>query len=122
MGRSVVGIVSVVALAAAGSASAVPSKPPSALVLRVGPARAYTAAELRPGTRVTCVDSGRALSVTVPGSRFVGSGTVWTQAGRRFHLNLDPRAGGGYLVRCGLGAVHWVAVPQRRAAPSYLAI
>jgi hypothetical protein len=129
MGRCIGALaVAVVGLAAVGSAWGALAKAPAGIVVKVGLERAFTTSQLRPGTSVSCVDDGHVLSVTVPASRAVSTGTVWTQAGtRHFHLNVDARSG-GYVVSCGLGAIHWVAAPASatrqpahvRHAPSLL--
>jgi hypothetical protein len=122
MGKCVVAMVSVVALAAAGSAWGAPSRPPRAVVVNVGRTRAFTAAELRPGGTVRCVDGGHSLSLTAPPvSPATSVGTVWTQAGtRHFHLYVDVKSGGGYQVACGLGGSHWAPAVGRphRSTPA----
>jgi len=132
MGKYVVAVVSVAALAAAGSAWGAPQNSPGAIRIKVGHTRAFTAAELRPGRTVRCANDGHTLSVTVPVSSPATSiGTVWTQAGtRHFHLYVDARKGGGYQVGCALGGIHWATAgtrqqhhsTPRQAANSFLVI
>jgi hypothetical protein len=130
MGRYGVAVAcGVVGLFVVGSASAAPpSNAHRAVVVKVGHARAFSAARLRPGEKIRCVDAGHVLSVEAPASPAVSNGTVWTQPGTvRFHLHVTARKGGGYVVDCGPGAFHWAAVvagdkQPGRPAGSFLAI
>ena len=129
MGKYVLAVASLLGLAAAGSAWAAPtSNAPRAVVVEVGHARAFAAARLRPGERVSCVNHGHVLTVEAPASPAISNGTVWTRAGTtRFHLHVTAKRGGGYVVDCGLGGFHWapaLAAKEQPAQPasSFLAI
>jgi hypothetical protein len=120
MGKWIVGATLVVGLAAAGSASATPSKAPAPVVVKVGQTRAFAPSRLRPGQRVQCVDDGHMLSIEAPSSPAISTGTVWTQAGTpHFHLHVTPVKAGGYVVNCGPGAIHWtpIAAGNKQARP-----
>jgi hypothetical protein len=108
MSKWVVAVVSVVALAGAGSAWGAPSRPAAGIVVKVGQSRTFAAGALRPGETVRCVDEGHVLSVEAPGSPAISNGTVWTQSGtRHFHLHVTVKKGGGYVVDCGPGGFHF---------------
>src|SRR5262245_42418406 len=129
MGRYGVAVAFAVGLFAAGSALAAPPSNARAVVVKVGHTRAFSAARLRPGEKVRCVDNGHVLSVEAPASPAVSNGTVWTQPGTaRFHLHVTAKKkGGGYVVDCGPGGFRWAPIVARdkqlgRPADSFLAI
>jgi hypothetical protein len=105
--RWIVPVVSILAVACAGSAWSAPAKS-RALVVKPGYDRLLTRAQLGAGAEIRCVDQGHVLSVRVPESPWTGNGALWARTGsRRFHLNVDVEPGRGYVVRCGLGGVYW---------------
>ena len=81
---------------------------PRPLVVQLGTTRTFTKLQLRPGAAVACTSRGRTLTVTVPTGWQTGSGAVWPGDGHlNFHLTVDVTPGGGYLVACGPGGIHW---------------
>jgi hypothetical protein len=105
MRTCLVAVVAVVAVALVGSTVSAAATASRGIVVKVGYKRAFTAAKLPPGTRVTCVHNGHTLAVKVP-PKAVSVGTVWA-IGQHFILSVDAEAKGRHVVSCEHGGVHW---------------
>jgi hypothetical protein len=78
-----------------------------AMTVPIGTTRTLAKLQLPPGATVVCTSRGRTLTVAAPTGGQTGSGAVWPGGGHlNFHLTVDV-VPGGYVVRCGLGGIHW---------------